>query len=78
MAVRIDTLSVRAIALIGLFQARLPILKSLAKWLAVAALIPFWKGDDPKPYAKSEFTYIEAFDNCDGQLPQARLGFFAR
>ena len=41
-------------------------------------LIPLWEGDDPKPYAKSEFTYIPAFDNCDGQLPKARLGFFVR
>ena len=41
-------------------------------------LIPLWQGDDPAPYAKSEFIYIEDYDDCDGQLPQARLGFFAR
>ena len=41
-------------------------------------LIPLWDGDDPTPCAESEFTYIEDYDDCDGQLPQARLGFFAR
>ena len=39
-------------------------------------LIPRWEDTDPTLY--EDYDYIESYDDADGQLPKARLGFYAK
>ena len=42
-----------------------------------SVLIPRWENCS-KPQDLEEYTYIESYDNADGQIPIARLGFYAK